>query len=139
MAEPALHKRASKNLCPKFQAAMDVLSRPWNGLVISCLEEAPLRFNELSERMESIGDRMLALRLKELVQLGLVTREVSDGPPVRVVYALTEIGHGFSKVQAAIAEWGEMFVEATVSRAASSRRGTRRLASVPTRTARPRP
>lgn len=104
-------KRATSHLCPKFQAAMAVLSRPWNGLVFATLEQGPMRFNELRESIEVIGDRMLALRLKELTGLGLVERRVEAGPPVHVAYALTEVGRGFSTVQAAIQRWGESFQE----------------------------
>lgn len=128
MATDAPHpKRHAANLCPKFQAAMDVLARPWNGLVIATLEQEPRRFNELAERIDAIGDRMLSLRLKELVQLGLVERKVEDGPPVRVLYALTEVGHGFGKVQAAIATWGESFAAA----APAARRPRRPAARTP--------
>lgn len=104
-------KRATSHLCPKFQAAMAVLSRPWNGLVFATLEQGPMRFSELRERIEVIGDRMLALRLKELTGLGLVERRVEVGPPVHVAYALTEVGRGFATVQAAIQRWGESFQE----------------------------
>ena len=58
-------KRYCGTLCPKFQVAMDILAKPWNGLIIATLEEGPLRFSELAERLESIGDRMLSARLKE--------------------------------------------------------------------------
>ena len=122
-------KRRAEHLCPKFQAAMDVLSRPWNGLVIATLEQEPMRFSELSERIDAIGDRMLSLRLKELVQLGLVERKVEEGPPVRVIYALTAVGQGFGKVQAAIAIWGETF--AANATAAPARRAKRSPAKAP--------
>jgi DNA-binding HxlR family transcriptional regulator len=49
---------------------------------------------------------MLSLRLKELEALGLVSRTVIPGPPLRVEYALTAVGHGFRKVADAIGAWG---------------------------------
>ncbi|HLI12452.1 MAG TPA: helix-turn-helix domain-containing protein [Alphaproteobacteria bacterium] len=109
--------RRSEHLCPKFQAAMDVLARPWNGLIIATLEQGgALRFSELRERLAAMGDRMLADRLKDLEAYGLVVREVSPGPPVRVAYALTEVGHGFREVQSAIGRWGERFASASAGR-----------------------
>jgi DNA-binding HxlR family transcriptional regulator len=87
-----------------FQAAMDILARPWNGLVIATLEEGPLRFSEIGERLRAIGDRMLSLRLKELEAAGLVERRVLAGAPHR--YQLTPAGHGFRAVAEAIAGWG---------------------------------
>jgi DNA-binding HxlR family transcriptional regulator len=104
-------ERKTHHLCAKFQRAMDVLARPWNGLIIATLDKGALRFTELGNRLEVVGDRMLALRLKELEALGLVERRVQPGPPVRVDYQLTEVGRGFREVEAAIQRWGESFLE----------------------------
>ena len=108
-----MKQRYSAQLCPLFQAAMDVLARPWNGLVMALLEEAgPLRFSELREKLEAMGDRMLSARLKELEARGLVERTVAPGPPVKVTYALTELGRGFGDVHRALGRCGERLVSA---------------------------
>jgi DNA-binding HxlR family transcriptional regulator len=99
-------------LCATYLAAMDVLAKPWNGLIIAVLEGGPLRFSELSAGLTGIGDRMLAARLKELAVRGLVTRSVEPGPPVRVTYALTDVGRGFRNVAGAIRQWGEALLAA---------------------------
>jgi DNA-binding HxlR family transcriptional regulator len=99
-------------LCATYLAAMDVLAKPWNGLIIALLEEGPLRFSELSARLPAIGDRMLAARLKELGSHGLVARNVEPGPPVRVCYALTDVGRGFREVADAIRQWGQTILGA---------------------------
>ena len=87
---------------------MALLAKPWNGLIIAALETGAVRFSDLQERLETIGDRMLSERLKELQAAGLVDRRVLPGPPVRVEYELTAAGHGFRAVYEAIARWGEM-------------------------------
>ncbi|MDP2315895.1 MAG: helix-turn-helix domain-containing protein [Pseudomonadota bacterium] len=92
--------------CEAFRAAMDVLGKPWNGLLLKELEAGALRFSVLAERMAPIGDRMLSCRLKELEAAGLVSREVDPGPPVRVSYALTEVGRGIGEVTRAVEGWG---------------------------------
>lgn len=90
-----------------FQRAMDVLGKPWNGHLLATLAEGgTLRFGELRQRLTTMGDRMLALRLRELEARGLIERRVQPGPPVRVDYALTETGQGFVVVAAAIGSWG---------------------------------
>ncbi|XXT18246.1 helix-turn-helix domain-containing protein [Sorangium sp. So ce429] len=104
-------KRSCQHLCETFQAAMDVLAKPWNGLIIATLEEGALRFGELGGRLDTISDRMLSSRLKELEALGLVVRRVLPGPPVRVEYELTDTGRGFGEVAQAISRWGEMLAE----------------------------
>jgi DNA-binding HxlR family transcriptional regulator len=50
-------------LCQTYLAAMEILARPWNGMIIAVLERGPLRYSELSAQVPQIGDRMLAARL----------------------------------------------------------------------------
>jgi DNA-binding HxlR family transcriptional regulator len=104
---------------------MEVLAKPWNGLIIAVLEHGSLRFSELGCRLPAIGDRMLAARLKELVIRGVVVRRVEPGPPVRVSYALTEVGDGFHAVADAIRRWGQTILEA--QEAASAPKRARRV------------
>ena len=85
---------------------MDILGKPWNGLLLAELGPGPLRFSALGDRLAPIGDRILSCRLKELEAAGLVAREVDPGPPVRVSYRLTEVGQGFVEVSRAIEVWG---------------------------------
>jgi len=109
-----LKQRYCQQLCPLFQAALDVLAKPWNGLVMAILEEAgPLRFSELRDRLETMGDRMLSARLKELEARGLVERTVAPGPPVKVSYRLSELGRGFGDVHRALGRWGEKLAAAS--------------------------
>ena len=89
---------------------MEVLAKPWNGVLIVALEGGPLRFSELSARVPTIGDRMLAARLKELEAQGLVVRRVEPGPPVRVSYVLTEVGRRFREVSDAVTRWGRLMI-----------------------------
>jgi DNA-binding HxlR family transcriptional regulator len=89
---------------------MDVLAKPWTGLVFVALEGGPLRFRELRDAVGSIGDRMLSLRLRELEQKRLVRRHVIAGPPVRVAYELTGAGRGFREVSDAVRRWGATIV-----------------------------
>jgi DNA-binding HxlR family transcriptional regulator len=99
-----------KGLCATYLAAMEVLAKPWNGQLMVVLEEGPLRFSEIGDRLPAIADRMLATRLKELEARGLVVRTVEHGPPVRVAYALTEVGRGFRDVADAVTKWGRLIV-----------------------------
>jgi DNA-binding HxlR family transcriptional regulator len=123
--EPNLKQRYCPQLCPLFQAAMDVLAKPWNGLVMALLEETgPLRFSELRERLDSMGDRMLSARLKELEARGLVERTVTPGPPVKVTYALSELGRGFGDVHRALGRWGEKLAAAGSSKKPRSRKSS---------------
>lgn len=100
------------SLCRYYLAAMEILAKPWSGMLIAVLAEGPRRFNELAASVPQIADRMLALRLKELESRGLVRRTVDHGPPVRVSYALTAAGSGFREVVEAMSRWGRLLVAA---------------------------
>jgi DNA-binding HxlR family transcriptional regulator len=101
-----------KTGCARFEAAMEVLGKPWTGLVFAALEGGPRRFGALRDAISDIGDRMLSVRLRELEQRGLVLRRVIDGPPVRVEYELTAAGRGFREVADAMRKWGGIVMRA---------------------------
>jgi len=104
-------------LCATYLAALDILTKSWNAMIIAVLEDGPLRFSEVAARVPAIADRMLAARLKELEARSLVVRRVYPGPPVRVSYELTPAGRGFREVAEAIRRWGKMLLDAEKPRA----------------------
>jgi DNA-binding HxlR family transcriptional regulator len=92
--------------CRAFQTAIDVLARPWTGLILGLLSDGALRFGELEERAHGVGAKTLSARLKDLERRRLVERRVEAGPPVRVHYSLTPAGRAFGQVAEAIQRWG---------------------------------
>jgi len=96
--------------CRAFQSAIDLLARPWTGLILSLLQAGPLRFSELEERCRGVGAKTLSARLKELEARRVVARHVETGPPVRVSYTLTASGRAFEGVAAAVERWGRALV-----------------------------
>jgi DNA-binding HxlR family transcriptional regulator len=110
--------------CRAFQIAIDVLARPWSGLILGLLGQGGLRFSEIEERAHGVGAKTLSARLKELEGRGLVVRSVDTGPPIRVRYALSARGRAFEQVAEAIQRWGqELVAEPAESPARSRPRG----------------
>ena len=97
--------------CNAFQNAVELLARPWTGLILSLLQDGPLRFGELEEHTRGVGAKTLSARLKELEARRIVARHVDAGPPVRVQYTLTAKGRAFEQVAAAIERWGRELVK----------------------------
>jgi DNA-binding HxlR family transcriptional regulator len=102
--------KATNVHCRAFQSAIEVLSRPWNGLILGMLQGGPMRFSQLEERSGGLGPKTLSGRLKALEARGLVRRTIETGPPVRVSYSLTARGEAFEKVTEAIERWGQDLV-----------------------------
>jgi DNA-binding HxlR family transcriptional regulator len=96
--------------CKAFQNAIDLLARPWTGLILGLLQAGPLRFSELEERSHGVGAKTLSARLKDLEARKVVERQVDAGPPVRVTYCLTARGRAFEGVATAIERWGRSLV-----------------------------
>ena len=96
--------------CRAYQNAVELLARPWTGLILSLLQDGPLRFSELEERTRGVGAKTLSARLKDLEARRIVARDVQAGPPVRVQYTLTPKGRAFEKVAAAFEKWGRELV-----------------------------
>ena len=59
------------------------------------LLKGPLRFNQLKS-MLGISSRTLSAKLKALLEKGYIRRDISPGPPVVVLYSLTEPGKKIS-------------------------------------------
>jgi DNA-binding HxlR family transcriptional regulator len=87
--------------------AFDLLGRRWTGVVLGNLSSAPAGFRELSRSIEGISDSMLSTRLSDLIEAGLVSRTVDDGPPVSVAYELTDSGHALIPALSQISRWAE--------------------------------
>jgi DNA-binding HxlR family transcriptional regulator len=96
--------------CTRFQHAIEFIGRRWVGAILFVLMDGPCRFNELLAKVPNLSDRLLAERLRELETAGMVTREVHGGPPVKVVYALTDAGRALSGVMTSIAEWAHAWL-----------------------------
>jgi DNA-binding HxlR family transcriptional regulator len=108
--------------CRAYQLAIDVLARPWSGLILGLLGQGKLRFSELEAKAHGVGAKTLSARLKDLERRGLVARCVESGPPVRVCYALTPKGHAFERVAEAIQRWGQQLVAEAPASAPKARR-----------------
>jgi len=112
--------KATNVHCRAFQSAIDVLSRPWNGLILGMLQGGALRFSEIEEGSGGLGPKTLSGRLKALEARGLIRRTIETGPPVRVSYSLTAKGEAFEKVTEAIERWGQELVAGEASPSAPS-------------------
>jgi DNA-binding HxlR family transcriptional regulator len=84
-----------------------VLGKRWTGLILAALMNGPGHFAQLRRAVPRISERMLSDRLTELGSLGLVTREVEEGPPLRVSYRLTAAGTALRPAMTELTRWAE--------------------------------
>ena len=87
--------------------AFSVLGKRWNGMILSVLGSGVTSFVGLRKAVSGISDTVLAERLLELAEVGLVTRAVVEGPPVTVRYELTAAGLELVPMIAQLGTWAQ--------------------------------
>src|SRR2546421_12497777 len=86
--------------------ALDLAGERWALLVVRELVLGPKRFTDLRAGLPGIGSNVLAARLKELEQNGVVARRRLPPPAASAVYELTEYGRELEEVVLAFGRWG---------------------------------
>ncbi|WP_257350849.1 winged helix-turn-helix transcriptional regulator [Pseudalkalibacillus decolorationis] len=101
-----------ESMCPKYEAAIEIIGKKWTGLIIRVLLSGPKRFKDIKKQIPDMSDRMLTERMKELESLGIVKRDVYPETPVRIEYELTDKGSSLKDVIGEIQRWSDHWVEA---------------------------
>ena len=93
---------------------LDRIGDRWTVLVVGALTEGPMRFSELSRRIDGVSQKMLTQTLRGLERDGLVTRTVHAAVPPKVEYELTESGRTLTGPLAALDAWARTHIEDVV-------------------------
>ena len=107
--------RSYQQNCP-IAKGLDVLGERWTLLILRELVGGPRRYGDLRAELQGIATNLLADRLRELEEAGLVNRTELPPPIARTVYTLSE--QGWRKVPPvikAIATFGLDLLEPTES------------------------
>jgi DNA-binding HxlR family transcriptional regulator len=86
--------------------ALDLVGERWALLVVRELVLGPKRFTDLRAGIVRASSNVLAQRLRELEQAGVVRRRKLPPPAATPVYELTEWGQELEPVLAALGRWG---------------------------------
>jgi DNA-binding HxlR family transcriptional regulator len=91
--------------CP-IAHAVGMLGERWTLLVVRELIYGPKRYTDLVDGLPGIGTNVLAKRLRDLEDAGVVERRKLAPPAACTVYELTEYGRQLDEVVYALARWG---------------------------------
>lgn len=96
-------------ICPSRQV-LALIGEKWTSLVVGALaDRGVLRFGELKRICEGVSQKMLTQTLRSLERDGLVERKVfAEQLPLRVDYALTDLGTSLVPVVKGAKEWAEL-------------------------------
>lgn len=100
------------DFCPVSKAA-EIFAQRWTPLILRELGAGSHRFNELQQGVPRIPRSLLAQRLKELGDAGVVERRVDAGGK-RPEYHLTASGQEFFGIVMALGEWGQRWANRVI-------------------------
>jgi DNA-binding HxlR family transcriptional regulator len=88
--------------------ALDLVGERWALLVVRELLLGPKRFTDLRAGLPHVGPDVLAQRLRDLEQSGLIRRGTLPPPAGSRIYELTERGHELEPVVLALGRFGSV-------------------------------
>ena len=86
---------------------LEVLAKRWTLQLLFLLLQRPARFSELERAVPGLTNRVMADRLRELQDAGLVDRQVDPGPPITSNYALTADGEALRPILTPLRSWAD--------------------------------
>lgn len=91
--------------CP-LRLTMSLIDSKWKSCILDELRHRPLRPSELHKLFPEATPRVLDIQLKELVEDGLVSKNIFPELPPRSEYAITPLGQTLIPIIDAMIEWG---------------------------------
>lgn len=100
----------NEQICPRFEKAVEILSKRWTALIVYQLLSGPQRFCEIESSIPNLSGKMLTDRLRELEAEEIVRRDVYPEIPVRIEYSLTEKGKALTPLFDNITKWADQWI-----------------------------
>ena len=91
--------------CP-IAHALDLVGERWALLIVRELMQGPKRYTDLAAHLPGIGTNILAGRLRDLEEGGIVAKRRLPPPAASQVYELTPYGAGLKSIMRELAVWG---------------------------------
>jgi DNA-binding HxlR family transcriptional regulator len=90
--------------CPS-RLLFDQIADKWSMMVLTVLDDGPLRFNTIKRGLEGITQKALTQCLRRLERNGLIERRVIPSSPVGVEYEITPLGRTLQPPFRALYAW----------------------------------
>jgi DNA-binding HxlR family transcriptional regulator len=101
---PECHGQTFSADCPS-RLLFDQIADKWSMMILTVLDDGPLRFNAIKRRLEGVTQRALTQCLRRLERNGLVERRVLPVSPVAVEYEITTLGRTLQPPFKALYAW----------------------------------
>lgn len=101
----AEHMRSYRQYCA-LAKTLDVIGDRWTLLIVRELLLGPCRYTDLQRGLPGIATNLLADRLRQLEEAGIVRREAAPAPVATTLFHLTPWGAELRSVIHALVQWG---------------------------------
>jgi DNA-binding HxlR family transcriptional regulator len=85
-------QRVDDEECRQAARVLEIVGKRWSSGILLAMARGAERFTDIAASVLDLSARMLALRLRELEQAGLVDRVIVPTMPVSIRYQLTPQG-----------------------------------------------
>ncbi len=92
--------------CRRATGVVELVGHKWSSAILLALARGADRFGEILRAVDGLSDRMLAVRLRELEESGLVDRIVEPTTPVSIHYRLTARGRDLLAALQPLVDYG---------------------------------
>lgn len=103
-------KRRYQQFCPAART-LDVIGERWTLLIVRDLLGGPRRYTDLRNGLPGMASNLLAQRLGEMIDAGLIVKEHRVDPDPRDVYLLTPRGEELEPVLMAVGRFGLPYLD----------------------------
>ena len=102
-------KKEYKQYCP-VALGLERIGERWTLLMVRDLLFGPMRYSDLKAGLPGIATNMLANRLTEMQEAGIIAKREMPPPAASTVYELTDVGRGLVPVLVELGKWGMKFL-----------------------------
>ena len=95
--------------CP-MALGLERIGERWTLLIVRDLMFEPMRYSDLKARIPGIATNMLANRLSEMQDSGIIVKRELPPPAASTVYELTDSGRALAPVLLELGKWGMRFL-----------------------------
>lgn len=102
-------KKKYEQYCP-VALGLERIGERWTLLMVRDLLFGPMRYSDLKAGLPGIATNMLANRLTEMQEAGIIAKREMPPPAASTVYELTDVGRGLVPVLVELGKWGMKFL-----------------------------
>ena len=102
-------KKDYEQYCP-MALGLERIGERWTLLIVRDLMFGPMRYSDLKTGIPGIATNMLANRLTEMQEAGIVAKRELPPPAASTVYELTDAGRDLAPVLVELGKWGMRFL-----------------------------